>query len=153
MDGKFFKLRWWIFQCPFFKDREIRQATNICQSIWFELYLKKWLQSGKAFKLLDNTLSMPLSVYCRHLNAVRRSRHTFSLEKRKTSFSKALQRTRTPSRRKVAVSFARLDLRSFSHLRLAPKDILPPHVKRICRLRQLEGHNKEYTYTTSQAPI
>lgn len=94
-----------------------------------------------------------MSDHFRHLNAVRKSRNTFRLGWRRTSLSKASQRTRTPSRRKVDVSSAEMDLRSFSYLRLVPKDILPPLVKWICRLRRLEGHDKDRSYKTAQTTL
>lgn len=64
--------------------------------------------------------------HIRLLNAARNSRSTFKLAWRRTFSSKALQRIKTPSRRKEAVSSAKLDQRSFSYLGLAPKDTLLP---------------------------
>lgn len=86
------------------------------------------------------------SNHFRHQNAVRISRTTLSLEWTKTSLSKASQRIRTPSRRKVAVCFPRLDLRSFSYIyqiRTHIRTFSAHLTELISKLKRVEGYNKE----------
>lgn len=86
-----------------------------------------------------------LSCRFRRLNVARRSRNTFRLEWRRTLSSKAFQRRRTPSRRKEAVSSAKMDLRSFFVSQISTQGRSPLHLQNefADRKRLEEKHERK----------
>lgn len=150
------------------KDKALMEVNQLKNEVKLERWLVSliceisgefWIPVTETKAKERWTQKWPLLFYkCGHLdlfrrqNVVRKSRTTLWLEWMKTSLSKASQRIRTPSRRKVAVCSPRLDLRSFSDIsqissqgRPVPSRPVPsPHLTEfISRLRKVKAYNEE----------